>query len=72
MLVACGRVPNSDELDVAAGGLEVDEHGHVATDDSSRHEHPRRVGDRISLFAGRRSVGDDRGCDRGAAVRVSP
>ena len=33
MLVAVGRVPNSDELDVAAGGIAVDEHGNVATDD---------------------------------------
>lgn len=33
LLVATGRVPNSDILDVAAGGLDVDEHGHVATDD---------------------------------------
>jgi mycothione reductase len=32
MLLATGRVPNGDLLQVAAGGLEVDEHGHVRTD----------------------------------------
>jgi mycothione reductase len=32
LLVATGRRPNSDTLDVAAGGLEVDAHGHVRTD----------------------------------------
>lgn len=34
LLVATGRTPNSDILDVAAGGLAVDEHGHVVTDDT--------------------------------------
>ncbi len=34
LLVATGRVPNSDVLDVAAAGLSVDEHGHVKTDDT--------------------------------------
>ncbi|HET9895615.1 MAG TPA: mycothione reductase [Streptosporangiaceae bacterium] len=34
LLVATGRVPNSDVLDVAAAGLAVDEHGHVKTDDT--------------------------------------
>jgi mycothione reductase len=34
LLVATGRIPNSDLLDVAAGGLEVDEHGHVVTDET--------------------------------------
>jgi len=34
VLVATGRTPNSDLLDVAATGVEVDEHGHVRTDDS--------------------------------------
>ena len=29
LLVATGRRPNTDLLDVAAGGLEVDEHGHL-------------------------------------------
>lgn len=32
LLVATGRVPNSDRLDVAAAGIEVDAHGHVRTD----------------------------------------
>ncbi|MEO7196328.1 MAG: FAD-dependent oxidoreductase, partial [Pseudonocardiaceae bacterium] len=34
LLVATGRRPNTDLLDVAAGGLEVDEHGHLVTDDT--------------------------------------
>ena len=34
MLVAIGRVPNTDRLDPAAGGLEVDAHGHIVTDDT--------------------------------------
>jgi mycothione reductase len=34
LLVATGRVPNSDRLDVAAAGIEVDAHGHVVTDDT--------------------------------------
>ncbi len=34
LLVAAGRIPNSDRLDVAAAGIEVDEHGHVRTDDT--------------------------------------
>jgi mycothione reductase len=34
LLVATGRTPNSDVLDVAAAGIEVDEHGHVCTDDT--------------------------------------
>ena len=32
LLVATGRVPNSDRLDVAAAGIATDEHGHVRTD----------------------------------------
>jgi mycothione reductase len=32
LLVAAGRQPNSDRLDVAAAGIEVDAHGHVRTD----------------------------------------
>jgi mycothione reductase len=31
LLVATGRRPNSDLLDVAAAGLQVDEHGHLVT-----------------------------------------
>ena len=34
LLVATGRVPNSDRLDVAAAGIDVDAHGHVRTDDT--------------------------------------
>jgi mycothione reductase len=34
LLVATGRVPNSDRLGVAAAGIETDEHGHVVTDDT--------------------------------------
>jgi len=34
LLVATGRVPNSDSLNVAAAGIAVDEHGHVKTDQS--------------------------------------
>jgi mycothione reductase len=36
LLVATGRRPNTDLLDVAAGGLDVDEHGHLVTDNSYR------------------------------------
>jgi len=32
LVVAAGRIPNSDRIDVAAAGVEVDEHGHVLTD----------------------------------------
>ena len=32
LLVATGRVPNQDRIDAAAGGLAVDEHGHIAVD----------------------------------------
>jgi mycothione reductase len=34
LLVATGRTPNSDSLDVATAGIEVDAHGHVRTDDT--------------------------------------
>ena len=34
LMVAAGRIPNSDRIDVAATGVEVDEHGHVRTDDT--------------------------------------
>ena len=34
LLMATGRIPNSDVLDAAAGGLTVDEHGHVVTDET--------------------------------------
>jgi mycothione reductase len=32
LLVATGRIPNSDRLGVAAAGIETDDHGHVRTD----------------------------------------
>jgi mycothione reductase len=32
LLVATGRVPNSDRLGVAAAGIDTDDHGHVRTD----------------------------------------
>lgn len=34
LLVATGRTPNSDSLNVAAAGIEIDAHGHVRTDDT--------------------------------------
>ncbi len=34
MLLAVGRRPNTDRIDAAAGGLEVDGHGHLVTDAS--------------------------------------
>ncbi len=34
LLVATGRRPNTDLLEAAAGGLDVDNHGHVVTDDT--------------------------------------
>jgi mycothione reductase len=40
LLVATGRRPNTDLLDVAAGGLQVDEHGHLVTDDAYRTSMP--------------------------------
>jgi mycothione reductase len=40
LLVATGRRPNSDLIDTVAGGLELDEHGHVATDDAYRTSVP--------------------------------
>ncbi len=40
LLVATGRRPNTDLLEVAAGGLDVDEHGHLVTDDAYRTSVP--------------------------------
>jgi mycothione reductase len=40
LLVAAGRTPNSDLLDVAAAGIEVDAHGHVCTDDTMQTNIP--------------------------------
>jgi mycothione reductase len=40
LLVATGRRPNSDLIDAAAGGLALDGHGHIATDDAYRTSVP--------------------------------
>ncbi|MHA6623221.1 mycothione reductase [Pseudonocardia sp. DLS-67] len=40
LLVATGRRPNTDLLDAAAGGLELDGHGHVVSDDAYRTSVP--------------------------------
>ena len=40
LLIAAGRRPNTDLLDVAAGGLDVDTHGHLVTDDANRTNVP--------------------------------
>ena len=52
LLVAAGRVPNSDLLDVAAAGIETDEHGHVVTDDTYQTNVPGiwAVGDLANHF----------------------
>jgi len=34
LLIATGRIPNSDRLNVAAAGIETDAHGHVKTDNT--------------------------------------
>ena len=53
ILIATGRTPNSDVLDVAAGGLATDEHGHVVTDDTSLTSDPGvwAIGDLTNHFA---------------------
>jgi mycothione reductase len=40
LLLAAGRRPNSDLLDAAAGGLDVDEHGHLRNDEYFRTSVP--------------------------------
>ncbi len=40
LLVATGRRPNTDLLDAAAGGLALDDHGHLITDDTYRTSVP--------------------------------
>src|SRR5262249_20068506 len=40
LLVSVGRRPNTDRLDAAAGGLELDEHGHITTDSAYRASVP--------------------------------
>jgi mycothione reductase len=53
ILIATGRTPNSDVLDVAAGGIATDEHGHVITDDTSVTNVPGvwALGDLTNHFA---------------------
>ena len=36
LLVATGRIPNTDRLDAVAGGLDLDEHGHLVVDEHCR------------------------------------
>ncbi|MFI1471519.1 mycothione reductase [Streptomyces wuyuanensis] len=52
LLVCVGRRPNTDRLDAAAGGLELDEHGHIAADDSYRTSVPGvwALGDVVNHF----------------------
>lgn len=40
LLVSVGRRPNTDRLDAAAGGLELDGHGHIVTDSAYRTSVP--------------------------------
>jgi mycothione reductase len=40
LLVCVGRRPNTDRLDATAGGIDLDEHGHVRTDDEYRTNVP--------------------------------
>ncbi|CAN5916707.1 mycothione reductase [soil metagenome] len=40
LLLATGRRPNTDVLDVAAAGLDTDEHGHLVTDGANRTNVP--------------------------------
>ena len=52
LLVATGRRPNTDLLNAAAGGLDLDEHGHIAADSSYRTSVPGvwAVGDATNHF----------------------
>jgi mycothione reductase len=52
LLVATGRVPNSDRLNVAAAGIETDAHGHVRTDDTYQTNVPGiwAIGDLANHF----------------------
>lgn len=40
LLVSVGRRPNTDRLDAAAGGLDLDRHGHIVTDGAYRTSVP--------------------------------
>ncbi|HEY6790002.1 MAG TPA: mycothione reductase [Trebonia sp.] len=52
LLVATGRRPNTDLLNATAGGLELDEHGHIASDSACRTSIPGvwAVGDATNHF----------------------
>ncbi|MEV7326435.1 mycothione reductase [Streptomyces sp. NPDC093970] len=52
LLVCVGRRPNTDRLRAAAGGLQLDEHGHVVTDDAYRTSVPGvwALGDAVNHF----------------------
>lgn len=52
LLLAVGRRPNSDLVDAQAGGLELDEHGHIRTDDHYRTSVPGvwSIGDATNHF----------------------
>ncbi|MGY5048969.1 mycothione reductase [Streptomyces sp. 900105755] len=52
LLVAVGRIPNTDRLRAVDGGLELDEHGHVVTDGAYRTSVPGvwALGDAVNHF----------------------
>lgn len=52
LLVCTGRRPNTDRLDAVAGGLELDEHGHIKADNSYRTSVPGvwALGDVVNHF----------------------
>ncbi|MFD7877181.1 mycothione reductase [Streptomyces sp. NPDC059766] len=52
LLVCVGRTPNTDRLNAAAGGLELDKHGHVVTDSAYRTSVPGvwGLGDAVNHF----------------------
>ncbi|MGW1885880.1 mycothione reductase [Streptomyces sp. NPDC001970] len=52
LLVCVGRRPNTDRVDAAVGGLELDEHGHIATDNAYRTSVPGvwALGDVVNHF----------------------
>ncbi|WUD70897.1 mycothione reductase [Streptomyces sp. NBC_00510] len=52
LLICTGRRPNTDRLDAAAGGLELDGHGHIVTDNTYRTSVPGvwALGDAVNHF----------------------
>ncbi|WP_234339908.1 MULTISPECIES: mycothione reductase [Streptomyces] len=52
LLVCVGRRPNTDRLDAVAGGLELDEHGHIVADSAYRTSVPGvwALGDAVNHF----------------------